>query len=314
MSASNLPPALRGGVIRQQDLTTLPVLRALLRERSVTRAGELVGLSQPATSAVLARLRRRFGDELLVRRGREFELTPLASSILERLDLAVEALERIFEDDFDPQNSVREFTLTVSDYTSVMLGEALNSILKVEAPNVRLQLRRISSSLSPGLESVIRQCDGIVLPSEFTHDYPSVPLLRDRWVCIVAADNSLVGDRLEEGDLARLSWVGQYARAEQLAMPALRQLRSYGILPHVDVFVEGFGEVPFLVAGSERIAFLHERLARRLQGVVPIRILEPPIKLAELGVSLFWHPAIGDDPAHEWMRRTLQQAAVRAQE
>src|SRR5690349_1465811 len=96
---------------------SLPVLRALLRERNVTRAAATVGLTQSAASQALARLRRRFGDELLVRVGRSYELTPLAQGLLERADEAFTALERVFQDPFDPATSTREFALALSDYS-----------------------------------------------------------------------------------------------------------------------------------------------------------------------------------------------------
>lgn len=121
-------------ILRNQDVATLPVLRALLVERNVTRAGESVGLSQPATSAVLARLRRRFGDQLLIRVGRDYELTPLAAGLLSRIESATEALERVFGDDFDPATTNRQFSLALSDYTVAILFEELNRILAEEAP------------------------------------------------------------------------------------------------------------------------------------------------------------------------------------
>jgi hypothetical protein len=113
-TAGGRTPEQSGRILRNQDVATLPVLRALLVERNVTRAGESLGLSQPATSAVLARLRRRFGDQLLIRVGRDYELTPLAASLLSRIESATEALERVFGDDFDPATTNRQFSLALS--------------------------------------------------------------------------------------------------------------------------------------------------------------------------------------------------------
>src|ERR687889_2784739 len=99
------------------DLNLLVSLDALLQERSVTRAAARMGLSRPALSASLARLRRHFGDELLTRAGNEYRLTPLAAQLKERVRIALTGVERVFtaQDEFDPGSSTREFTLLVSD-------------------------------------------------------------------------------------------------------------------------------------------------------------------------------------------------------
>lgn len=298
-------------VLRSQDLVSLPVLRALLHERNVTRAGEAVGLSQPATSAVLARLRRRFGDQLLVRVGREYELTPLATSLLSRLDAAVDALDRLFGDEFDPATSAREFTLVASDYVFVVLGEELNRVMAEEAPGVGLDLRQLTSNTGLELDATLRQVDGVVMPHELVQGYPGEVLVRDRWVCLVAESNTVVGDELTGGDLARLPWVTQYSRLTPSYMPALRQLRALGVEPQVGVVVEGFQSVPFLVAGSNRVAFLQERLARRLEGLAPVRVVDSPVDVGELTVSIRWHPSATDDPGHRWLRHALRRAAAR---
>ena len=296
--------------LRSPDLVSLPVLRALLHERNVTRAGEAVGLSQPATSAVLARLRRRFGDQLLIRVGREYQLTPLATSLLARLDVAVDALDRLFGDEFDPATSAREFTLVASDYVFVVLGEVLNRVLAEEAPGVSLDLRQLTAQTGLDLDATLRQVDGVVMPHEVVQGYPGEVLLRDRWVCLVAATNTLVGAELTVEDLARLPWVTQYNRLMPSSMPALRQLRALGIEPQVGVVVEGFQSVPFLVAGSNRVAFLQERLARRFEGVAPVRVLASPVDVGELTLSIRWHPSATDDPGHQWLRGALLRAAA----
>src|SRR3954466_7494989 len=113
--------------IASLDLNLLVSLDALLQERSVTRAAARMGLSQPALSASLARLRRHFGDELLARTGNEYRLTPLAAQLKPRVRLALEGVERVFtaQPEFDPSESTREFSVLLSDYASALLGSAL---------------------------------------------------------------------------------------------------------------------------------------------------------------------------------------------
>lgn len=299
-------------VLRSQDLVTLPVLRALLIERSVTRAGETVGLSQPATSAVLARLRRRFGDQLLVRVGRQYELTPLAASLLSRLETATEALERLFGDEFDPGTTTRRFTLAVSDYVVAVMSEELNRILATEAPRATLDIQQLTAAAHLDADTLIRHADGVVLPHELVQGYPGQPLLEDRWVGIVAKSNTVVGTELTLEHLATLPWVSPLSRMDPgSATEPLRRLRSLGIDPQIEVTTDSFVSVPFLVAGSNRIAFLHERLAHRLTPIVAVRVLPSPVDVS-VALSLRWHHRLTEDPGHLWFRGVLQRAAQQA--
>jgi DNA-binding transcriptional LysR family regulator len=296
-------------VVRSQDLVTLPVLRALLVERSVTRAGETVGLSQPATSAVLARLRRRFGDDLLVRVGREYELTPLATSLLSRLETAAEALERLFGDEFDPATTTRRFTLAVSDYLIAVLFEDLNRILATEAPGAGLDIQQLTAATHLDADALLRHADGAVLPHELVQGYPGQPLLDDRWVGLVAETNTAVGTELTLENMATLPWVSQLSRSDPAgAIPPLRRLRALGIDPRMEVFTDSFVTVPFLVAGSNRVAFLQERLARRLAPLAAVRILPSPVDVS-VTLTLRWYHTLTDDPGHRWFRGVLQRAA-----
>src|SRR5438270_4095952 len=119
------------------DLNLLLSLDALLEQRGVTRAAQQLGLSQPALSASLARLRRHFGDELLTRVGNEYRLTPLAAHLKPRVRLALEGVERVFtaQPEFDPAQSTREFSVFMSDYAAAVLGSPLAELLGEEAPS-----------------------------------------------------------------------------------------------------------------------------------------------------------------------------------
>ena len=180
------------------DLNLLVALRELLRERSVTRAAERLGVTQPAASAALSRLRRHFGDELLVRDRGEYTLTALGAQLAEQADAVCSAAQRLFaaSADFDPATSEREFTLVMADYTIVVMGEALSQVIARAAPRVRLHIRLVRESLSAEYAEGIRFIDGMVAPP--THgfalpDTRSAELFRDRWVCLVDAHAGAAG-------------------------------------------------------------------------------------------------------------------------
>jgi DNA-binding transcriptional LysR family regulator len=174
------------------DLNLLVALRELLRERSVTRAAERLGVTQPAASAALARLRRHFGDELLVRDRGEYTLTALGVQLAEQSEAVCTAAQRLFaaSADFDPATSEREFTLVMADYTIVVMGEGLSQVIARAAPRARLHIRLVRETLSAEYAEGIRFIDGMIAPP--THgfalpDTRSAELFRDRWVCLVDA-------------------------------------------------------------------------------------------------------------------------------
>jgi DNA-binding transcriptional LysR family regulator len=295
--------------LRSQDLVSLPVLRALLRERNVTRAGEAIGLTQSATSNALARLRRRFGDDLLVRVGRRYELTPLAQGLLKRADEAFDVLERIFEDRFEPATSNREFTLALSDYSLVLLSETLVPLLRREAPRIRLRLEHLSPRGATSFEELLRQSDGVIVPPEYLSGHPSMRLLHDRWVCVVGTE-APVGDTVTIDDLATLPWVSPFGPSLRTSAPPVRQLRAIGVEPRVEASVDSFQAARLLVAGTDRITFIPERLMRRVADRTGLRLLPSPLTRNEHLVSLHWDASETNDPGHQWFRDALRRAAM----
>lgn len=298
-------------LLRSQDLVALPVLQALLRERNVTRAGRAVGLTQSATSNALARLRRRFSDELLVRVGRVYELTPLAQSLVDRVDIAVDTLARVFEDPFEAATSTRAFTVALSDYSLHVLSANLVAIMRREAPSIRLHLEQLAPRAIKDFEELLRQSDGVVLPPDYIQGHPSMPLLEDSWVCVVGSEAD-VGDSVSVEDLARLPWVSPFGSSLQSSAPPVRQLRSRGIDPRIEVSVDAFHAVPALVAGTDRVAFLPARMVDRLGPTAALRVLPSPLARNDHLLSLFWDASETHDPGHSWFRRTLRRAATSA--
>ncbi|MFC8260911.1 LysR family transcriptional regulator [Streptomyces sp. NPDC057291] len=167
------------------DLNLLVTLRGLLRERNVTRAARNLGVTQPAVSASLSRLRRHFADELLVRVQGAYVLTPLAAQLAGQVETVCAAAERLFATGtaFDPATTQREFTLLMADYPATVLGPALSRLFDSDAPHAALHLQLVRETLGSGAGDTIRLVDGLVSPSLGHFRTPgvgSVPLFRDR--------------------------------------------------------------------------------------------------------------------------------------
>lgn len=250
------------------DLNLVLSLRALLEERNVTRAGQRIGLSQPAMSAALARLRRHFDDELLSRVGGQYELTALGRALLDRTATACDLLERVFSSraEFVPGSEEHEFTLLSSDYAVAVFGAELARTVHAEAPGVRLRFQRPPTDVTEETATLLSTADGLLMPHGVISGFPAVELFTDGWAFLVAETNDEVGDRLTMDDLARLPWV-TYQRTYDA--PAARQLSMLGIEPRVEVSVDSFQVLPFLVVGTRRIALVQQRLAERCAGWPP---------------------------------------------
>jgi len=301
------------------DLNLLVALRELLSERNVTRAAERLGVTQPAASAALARLRRHFGDELLMRGKGCYELTALAGQLAEQVEAVCAASERLFAAStrFDPTTSEREFTLVMADYTISVMGELLSQLIHAAAPRVRLHVRLVRESLAAEYSDAIRFVDGMVAPPTQGFALPntrSAELFRDRWVCLVAAGNPVLDvGVLQPADLARLPWVAPYYRDHPgpSSAPIMRQLTLLDVHPRIAVRVESYQAVPHFVAGTDRIALMQERLASRLADRTDLRVMECPGQTEPIVEALWWHRQHEDDAAHAWLRRMAAEAARR---
>jgi DNA-binding transcriptional LysR family regulator len=299
------------------DLNLLVALRELLRERNVTRASARIGVSQPAASAALSRLRRHFDDELLVRARSGYTLSPLAMQLADQVETVCAAAERLFATGkaFDPSTSRREFTLLMADYTIAVLGKHLSTTIGAQAPGVDLHLRLVREAFALDFAETITLIDGMVSPPVEKFELPSVrsvELFTDRWVCIADAANPDVDGGITIERLAELPWVAPFQpdRGNPTAAPMSRQLALFGIRPEIRVRVESYQAVPYLVAGTDRVALLQERLATQVAGLLGLRVLPCPGDPEPIVERLWWHADRDGDPAHRWLRETVIAAAA----
>jgi DNA-binding transcriptional LysR family regulator len=308
------PPPHAIQTLARVDLNLLVALDVLLRERSVTRAAAQLGLSQPALSASLARLRRYFDDELLTRVGNTYELTALATGLRDRASVAIAAAAEVFASvaDFDPASSERVFELYVSDYAASVLAAPLLRLTRAEAPRVHLRLQQLSTAGVDNAGAFLRDHDGMVVPPGLIKDARSVELFTDRFVLLVSIDNAAVGDSMTVQDMIEAPMVVAYNTGTG-RNTAVHQMQLAGLEPTVDTVTESFVIIPFLIAGTDRIGLVPEMLARRLPALADVRIIPCPFPVADLVESLWWHQRHQDDPGHRWFRSMLVRAAASVQ-
>ncbi|MFC7677216.1 LysR family transcriptional regulator [Mycolicibacterium sp. GCM10028919] len=289
------------------DLNLMVSLDALLQERSVTRAAQRLGLSQPTLSAALGKLRRHFDDELLTRVGNAYQLTPLGERLVEQTADALSWTDRVFQTrpSFDPERSEHEFTIVVTDCHLPVFGRVLADLLTEHAPGVRLKFQHSTTQLVHGSTEQLRNVDAIALPQGALASMPSLQLYRDRWVCIVAADTA---DRtaLTRDDMATRPWVMAYQHPFA-SMSPMPRLLAEGVSVRTTISTEDFLAVPYLVAGTDRIGLVPEQVAR-LHPRSAVTVADIPFELGHLVESLWWHPVHERDSAHIWLRQMASRA------
>lgn len=297
------------------DWNLVPLLNALLRERNVSRAARRIGVSQSAASGALARLRRFFDDDLLVRNGHGYDLTPVAEQLLPLAAAAVVSTRSLVEatEAFDPATTSREFVLLANDYSTVTIGTAVSRALAVEAPAAQLQLVSPAAAAAEAEErrpgsgettTIPADVAGWIVPQDQFRSFPSSGTFTDTWVCVVADDHPEIGDHLTYDDLVEAPWVA-FSIPGLHRLPKLRPLLAHGIDPRIEVVTDTFAAIPFLVPGTRRLALVQSRLGRRFADVAGIRVLEPPVALPPLQLTMVWHPDLTSDHGHRWFRELV---------
>lgn len=293
------------------DLNLLYVLDALLQEKSVTRTGERIHLSQSATSGALARLRDFFHDELLVQIGHKLVPTPLAEGLVEPVrDMLMRAEAIAYKVPvFNPSVSTRRFKLVMSDYVvSVLMPEAVQ-LLESTAPGIAVDLL---SNAENAVEVLDRgDVDLLILPRRYASPHhPSEALFDDGYVCVAWTENRAIGSSLSLDEYLAAGHVAVRLGTRQ--MPVFDELvfERLGHQRRLEVITATFNTVPQLVIGTSRIATIPERLARRYAQHLALRIFPTPVELPRLDEMTQWHSVRNADPAVTWFRELLKRSAV----
>ena len=296
--------------IRRIDLNLLVALDALLEEQSVTRAAKRLALTQPTVSAMLARLRKIFGDPLFVRSQRGILPTPRAVALAPTLkQWLAEAHALVANERFEPATAEFTASLTANDYIQSALIVPFIERLRREAPNARLavrsaQLADVAAKLASGdLDLCVTTTPEI--PSS---DLPSRLLYEERYVCVVRSEHPLksrTAVSLEQ--FCRYPHVMVSPAEGGFVGPTDRALAQIGRKRRVVLSAPGFLILPEILKADDLIAVVPERMLRgRMAG---LRSFAPPVAVPGFGVFLLWHQRLHKDPAHRWVRELLAATA-----
>lgn len=295
--------------LRGIDLNLVVVLDAILTHGNLTRAGEAIGLTQPAVSGAAAKLRKLLDDPILVRTGRTSVLTSKARALQPVVREAVLAIRQTLSmrPAFDPQSTERRFRVTASDYALAFMAAPLLEVIEQEAPGVTVEFTPMSNI---GVIDLLRE-DVAVASAVNGVPGKRQSLFTDSMVCIVREGHPrLVDGALTEADLRTLPYV-QVHLADGVVMYADDALAAAGITPRVVRRVPGFLPVAFAVAGTDMFGFVPARLAQLYASELGLVAASIPVHLPVLIESAFWHPSRTTDPALRWLLGTLRTVAER---
>ena len=288
--------------IRNFDLNLLRVFAALEKERNVSRAAEALGLTQPAISNALQRLRQQCGDPLFVRGGRAMEPTPLALAMNDPIHQALKLMETglTLAAAFDAASSEHVFKVAMSDVGEKVLLPPLTQHLLATAPRIRVEALRMpvadyADALRTG--TIDLAIGNLSLPEiGFFQQH----LFSDRYVCVAAEDARIGADGLSLEQFLSLEHViASGGNAENFLQ---HYLSAHGLQRKIRISVVHYHMAALLAARTKLIATVPENA---VQGVAGLRILRLPFDLARAEIRQFWHRRVHVDPANKWLRSTL---------
>lgn len=292
------------------DLNLLPIFVALMEERSVTRAAERLGMTQPALSNALARLRTTLQDQLFIRARYGMQPTPVA---LELAPAIAEALARVDDavlgqQDFDPARAERWLTIAPNGYAEFVLAPTIVARLGAVAPGIRLRLTPygndlvetgvVSGTTAMVLGRVVDPPDNLVVQH----------LMDDGFACVVRAHHPTVGGQLSREQFERLKHVNVLPPG-RLRVGLFEALDRQDLRREVAVSVTSFLTVPEVVAVTDYCATLPRLICQRLAEDPRLRVVPAPVDLGTFPVEMAWHVRYRHDPAHDWLRSIVGDVA-----
>lgn len=297
--------------LRDIDLNLLVVFHELYKERRVAAVAESLGLTQPAVSNALSRLRRMLGDELFLRTGRGMEPTPYATHLAEPIAQALatirDSLERQLE--FDPAASVRKFTIAMTDLGEIHFLPRLMHRLAEVAPGVTIStVRNTSVVLSDELESGRVDIAFGLLPQLKAGFFQRL-LFRQRYVCLFRKGHSLDKESMSLEDFESAQHVLVVAAGTGHAT-VNDAIERRAVRRNVRLSVPHFVALGHILASTDLIATVPERYVRESMAPFNLTYLPVPVPVPEFDVNLFWHARFHKEPGNQWLRSLIAELAA----
>ena len=295
--------------LRDVNLNLLPMLLALLRTKSVSGAASALGISQPAVSAALSRLRNHFGDDLLVRIGGSMKLTPTASALLEPLEALCAGMNEFLRPEhFEPAQLQRDIVVATSDICAFLLARPMLAMLQEWTPGISLRFIEIEHDLTARMAA--REIDFVLLPDFAVWEFAPAPLC---FMPLLAVDSVVLmrkGHPLTQNDHTTEAECAVYPHIIFQPEAVLKKTNGRVVFKRsidikVAVRVGHVLLVPHLVIDSDAIAIVPRQLAQVMSSAHALDYRPLAEGFLECQVGLAWSPVYDRDAAHTWIRESL---------
>ena len=292
------------------DLNLLPVFVTLMEERNVTRAAERLGITQPALSNALSRLRIMLKDPLFIRERygiqptqTALELAPAIAEALAKLDDAV-----LGQQAFHPAQADRVMTIAPNSYVEFVLMPAIVARLGEIAPGIRLRFTPYGNDL---VETGVMSGTTAMVLGRVTDPPDNLVVqhvMDEGLACVVRTDHPEIGDSISREQFERMKHVNVLPPGRMRA-GLFQALQQRGLKREVAVSVTHFLAVPEMIAVTDYCTTLPKLICRRLADDPRVKVLPPPVDLGTFPVEMAWHVRYRNDPAHRWLRSLVADVA-----
>ena len=296
------------------DIKLLRLLDLLYNTRSVTRAAEQLGQSQPTVSIWLARLRQELGDPLFVRTPGGMQPTPRTDAMIATVREVLEGLRRLSEAQsrFDPGTARREFRIYMTDASHITLLPRLFSYVRALAPQVRLEAATIDAQMAPALQSGEGDLALGLVPG-LEAGYYQQTLFSQDWICLCNARHPRIGKSGEDftqGNYVAEAHIGiASGTGYQLLDGALK---SQGITRRVLLELPGFLGLSAILSTSDLVATLPRHIGETLASAAGLRVLPCPFEIPGFTVKQYWHARYHHDAANRWLRSLCAELFIKS--
>ncbi len=295
------------------DLNLLLVFHHLLREKRVSAVATVLGMSQPAVSSALGRLRSSLGDELFLRTQRGMEPTPYALQLAEPVATALDGLQQALNvrASFDPATSERSFTLAMTDVGEMYFLPVLMDALAGAAPGVTLNVVAVTSaSLKDDMASGRTDLALGLLP-QLQAGFFQQALFRQPYVCLMREAHPLAAAAsLSFSDFADASHVRVVAAGTghgRIDAAISETLERQGVQRRIRLTVPNYVALGDVLGHSDLIATVPERFAQRVSDPFALTTRALPLAVDGSAIHQFWHARLHKDPGHQWLRELVAQ-------
>lgn len=292
--------------LRGIDLNLLTVFDAIMTEEKLSKAGDRLGMTQPAVSAALARLRVTFNDELFLRSRQGMVPTPKANELIKPIRDALGIIRETLEasEDFDPQTSERTFRITMSDFGELTLMPHLLAKVAEQSQFITIQSQ-------PELGKInYEQLKQGQLDLHFDYLQPkdnqldSIPIAEDVVVVIARRNHPRLSKTISMDEfLAERHIILNYRDKKKTILEQL--LEGQKLSRRVLAEATQYTAVPEMVVRTDAIAVLPKRMALYYQSLLPLEVMPSPLPLATLHAYMVWNKALNRDQGHQWLRNLI---------